>query len=1043
MKRKSDIRIGENNESGEATTCDCRIHSLTMAMQACHGSQNSQICSQSDVGSNQPIMVQIGPGYCHQGFEPLSAVFWMSDEGGGYNADGERSRSGEANDNLDKENECPTSNTQPSSTLTCSQRVLAKRRGRALALQDISNFAYNLDLKFQCVERQWPGVGTNSQSGAENLNYQGADSGVSMNGKSSSRRSQRNSFFASADMMENYSQRQYLADAGSSASQATQSASFSGCARGSRVDFQGPAVSDMPVPIELRYKDLEFCFDRNITSDSGGSGSDSDYTAENGRNGHNLACNHRSNIAEPRKIGPSCSFGYMEEGDAVYKCQYCGAFMWFNEKVGNCKSERSPKFSLCCLRGKVQLPLMTAPPEVLSHLFFDKKTRESKNFHSNIRSYNNMFSFTSMGGRVDHSKNSGGSPYTFVLGGMNYHKIGSLLPSEGSKPVYSQLYIHDTENEVSNRIFAVSKHLKDCSIDDKIVDQIKKVLDEVNPFVKQYRLASSVINNGPHLDVKLRLISGRHHDGRTYNLPSANEVAALIVGDIDMNFSRRDVIVHELSGSLQRIDELHASYLPLQYPILFPKGEDGYRDDIQHCEETISYTKKKKMLSMREYFAYRLMARENEISTVLHAGKLFQQFIVDGYTMIEAQRLLWVRTHQKELRADLYQGLTDALLSGERNAASTGKRIVLPSSFTGGARYMLGNYQDAMALCRYFGYPSIFVTFTCNPTWPEISRYCDGQALLSSNRPDILVRVFQMKLTALMATIKKKKIFGTVLADVYTIEFQKRGLPHAHILLFLSPHDQLTNPSDVDKIISAEIPDKQSNPELHEIVKKFMVHGPCGCFNSKAPCMKDHKCSKYFPKKFVENTVIDDEGYPTYRRRDDGRTIEVKGVPLDNRYIVPYNPTLLLKFQAHINVEKCNQSTAIKYLFKYISKGNDRVIASIYDGNQESNGVRVVDEVQQYYNFRYISACEAAWRIFAFDIHHRYPAVERLSFHLPNQQYVVYSNADDVAEVLDKPRVCESMFLAWMKTNSREDFAKTLTYSEFPQHYVYQRTKRE
>ncbi|XP_028797692.1 uncharacterized protein LOC114753197 [Neltuma alba] len=954
MKRKSDITIAENNESGEATACDCRIHSLTMAMQACHGSQNSRICSQSDVGSNQPRMVQISPGSCHQGFEPLSTVFWMSDEGGGYNADGERSRSGEANDNLDKENECPTSNTQPSSTLTCSQRVLAKRWGRALALQDISNMAYILDLKFQCVERRWPGVGTNSQSGAENLNYQGADSGVNMNGKkkvegkSSSRRSQRNSFFASADMMENYSQRQYLADAGSSASQATQSASFSGCARGSRVDFQGPAVSYMPVPIELQYKDLEFCFDRNITSDSGRSGSDSDYSAENGRNGHNLACNHRSNIAEPRKIGPSCSFGYVDEGDAVYKCQYCGAFMWFNEKVGNC-----------------------------------------------------------------------------------------------SKPVYSQLYIHDTENEVSNRIFAVSKHLKDCSIDDKIVDQIKKVLDEVNPFVKQYRLASSMINNGPHLDVKLRLISGRQHDGRTYNLPSANEVAALIMGDIDMNFSRRDVIVHELSGSLQRIDELHASYLPLQYPILFPKGEDGYRDDIQHREETISYTKKKKMLSMREYFAYRLMARENEISTVLHAGKLFQQFIVDGYTMIEAQRLLWVRTHQKELRVDLYQGLTDALLSGERNAASTGKRIVLPSSFTGGARYMLGNYQDAMALCRYFGYPSIFVTFTCNPAWPEISRYCDGQALLSSNRPDILVRVFQMKLKALMATIKKKKIFGTVLADVYTIEFQKRGLPHAHILLFLSPHDQLTNPSDVDKVISAEIPDKQSNLELHEIVKKFMVHGPYGCFNSKAPCMKDHKCSKYFPKKFVENTVIDDEGYPTYRRRDDGRTIEVKGVPLDNRYIVPYNPTLLLKFQAHINVEKCNQSTAIKYLFKYISKGNDRVIASIYDGNQESNGVRVVDEVQQYYNFRYISACEAAWRIFAFDIHHRYPAVERLSFHLPNQQYVMYSNADDVAEVLDKPRVCESMFLAWMKTNSREDFAKTLTYSEFPQHYVYQRTKRE
>ncbi|XP_028805231.1 uncharacterized protein LOC114760132 [Neltuma alba] len=511
-----------------------------------------------------------------------------------------------------------------------------------------------------------------------------------------------------------------------------------------------------------------------------------------------------------------------------------------------------------------------------------------------------------------------------------------------------------------------------------------------------------------HSNLKLRLISTRNHNGRNYNLPSAPEVAALIIGDVDINFCRRDIIVHELSGYPQRIDELHPSYLALQYPLLFPRGEDGYRDNIEHREETLSKTKKKKMLSMREYFAYRLMFRENEISTLLHAGNLFQQFIVDGYTMIESQRLLWVRTHQKELRAYLYQGLIDALLSGERNASSIGKRVILPSSFTGGARYMLGNYQDAMALCRYFGYPSIFITFTCNPAWPEITRYCDGLSLSSSNRPDILSRVFHMKLKALMSTVKKEKIFGKVLADVYTTEFQKRGLPHAHILLFLDKNDQLKEPTDIDKVISAEIPDRHSNPGLYDLVKRFMVHGPCGHLNRKSPCMKDNKCSKYFPKKFVATTTIDDDGYPTYRRRDDGRTIEVKGIPLDNRFVVPYNSFLLSIFQAHINVEKCNQSSAIKYLFKYISKGHDRVVASIYEGSQEGSSDCTADEIHQYYNFRYISACEAAWRIFAFEIHHRYPAVERLSFHLPNQQYVVYSNNDDVADLIEKPRSCMS-----------------------------------
>ncbi|XP_028799355.1 uncharacterized protein LOC114754711 [Neltuma alba] len=611
----------------------------------------------------------------------------------------------------------------------------------------------------------------------------------------------------------------------------------------------------------------------------------------------------------------------------------------------------------------------------------------------------------------------------------------------GSQPVYSQLYIFDTDNEISNRVAAVSKHQRESTIDRRIVAQIKTQLDEVNPFVQQYRFASQFLSTEHRQNLRLCLMSSRANDGRTYNLPCASEVAALIVGDIDIMFNVRDIIIEEQSGTPQRINELHPAYLPLQYPLLFPYGEDGYRDDIEHREETLPVTKSRKRLSIREFFTYRLMRRENEMSILLHASRLLQQFIVDGYTMIESQRLLWVRTHQKELRADLYQGLSDAVLSGERNASLTGKRIILPSSFTGGARYMLQNYQDAMALCRWAGYPDIFITFTCNPAWPEITRLCQQDKVNPSDRPDILTRVFKMKLRSLMKTLREKKIFGTIRAEVYTIEFQKRGLPHAHILLFLDPNDKINDPDAIDKVISAEIPDKHSSPLLYDLVKKYMIHGPCGAVNPKSPCMKDKKCGKYFPKKFNDNTTIDDDGYPTYRRKNDGRTIEVKGVPLDNRYVVPYNATLLCMFQGHINVEKCNQSTSIKYLFKYISKGNDRVVATIFD--KDNNQEEVIDEIKQYYNCRYISACEASWRMFGFDVHHHFPPVERLSFHLPNQQYVIYSNTDDVAELLEKPRICESQFLAWMKINKDGGLASTLTYAEFPNYYVYQKDKRQ
>ncbi|XP_054781855.1 uncharacterized protein LOC129289058 [Prosopis cineraria] len=726
-------------------------------------------------------------------------------------------------------------------------------------------------------------------------------------------------------------------------------------------------INDQPsrsTGLEIKYKDFQFNYDFNNDEIH----DDSEHS--NGQSGDELDTiqNHNTEDNQKEGIAPE----YIDEGDPTEICIFCGAELWLNERVKKDTFRRTMEFSICCLKGKVVLPTIHPPPPMLERLFFDKKSMHSKDFLANIRQYNNMFSFTSMGGKINHSINSGGGPYSFILSGMNYHMIGSLLPLEGARPVYSQLYIYDTENEVTNRIAAV------------------RCLNEFNPFVKQYRMASSLIKNHAYNELKLCLIGTRQHDGRNYNLPSASEVAALVVGDIDMSFGRRDIIIEELSGSPQRISELHASYLPLQYPILFPFGEDGYRDDIDHREETLTRTKKKKKVSMREYFSYRLMSHQNEVSILLHARRLLQQFIVDGYTMIESQRLLWVRTHQKELRVDLYQGLSDALINGERNASATGRRIILPSSFTGGARYMLQNYQDAMAICR----------------WADIQIY------------------FLLSLAIQ---------HGQKLLEVYTIEFQKRGLPHAHILLFLDKHDKINDSDGVDRVIFAEIPDKHTSPKLYDLVKRFMMHGPCGTSNPKSPCMKDKKCSKYFPKKFNNQTVIDEDGYPTYKRRNDGRDIEVKGIHLDNRFVVPYNSVLLTMFQAHINVEKCNHSTSIKYLFKYISKGNDRVVATIYDNS---------DEIQQYYNCRYISACEGSWRIFGFDIHHRHPSVERLSFHLPNQQPIVYSNTDDVAELLDKPRVCESQFLAWMEMNGNQDLAKTLTYSEFPHHYVYERNKR-
>ncbi|GJZ91429.1 ATP-dependent DNA helicase PIF1-like protein [Tanacetum coccineum] len=151
----------------------------------------------------------------------------------------------------------------------------------------------------------------------------------------------------------------------------------------------------------------------------------------------------------------------------------------------------------------------------------------------------------------------------------------------------------------------------------------------------------------------------------------------------------------------------------------------------------------------------------------------------------------------------------------------------------------------------------LFITVTCNPNWPEISRYMREHNLSSTDRHDVLTRLFKMKLDQLMKDVKELHLFGRTQAVVYTIEFQKRGLPHTHVCLFLHKDDKVPNADQIDKYISAEIPDKDDDPDLYKLVSDFMMHGPCGVDEPNQACMADGKCTKHFPKKFTQRSSVD------------------------------------------------------------------------------------------------------------------------------------------------------------------------------------------
>ena len=343
------------------------------------------------------------------------------------------------------------------------------------------------------------------------------------------------------------------------------------------------------------------------------------------------------------------------------------------------------------------------------------------------------------------------------------------------------------------------------------------------------------------------------------------------------------------------------------------------------------------------------MVRADVANDFFRMGKLLQQYMVDAYTRIEKSRLEYYRLNQKRFRIASYQGLLDHLENqAERLNVPLGSLYILPSTFVGGLRYMRQAYQDAMALVRKFGKPDLFITFTANPSWPEIVCELNGQPYTS--RPDVCVRVFHLKLKAFLSEIIVDQVLGKVVANVRVIEFQMRGLPHCHLIITFDAPDKITTPEQVDEIIWAEIPDKQVWPELHDFVVKNMRH------TCDQRCLNDEgKCKSYFPKPYSDQTIILENGITRYKRRFQPGVVLPNGAVATNQQIVPYNPYFLMRYNCHINFEWCSSIRSVKYLFKYIFKGHD--IA-----DEKIQGQLNHDEIDQFINGRCVSSFESIYR---------------------------------------------------------------------------------
>ena len=577
---------------------------------------------------------------------------------------------------------------------------------------------------------------------------------------------------------------------------------------------------------------------------------------------------------------------------------------------------------------------------------------------------------------TDASPPGSGRPI-FRISGQIYHRTASLYPPQNQPPSFSQLYIYQPEE--ANTIRSKNDVAKKCL--PEVMEVISHTLEQCNPYVFHYKtMHQKILEENERaraagtepLQIRLYLRTGP--DRRRYNTPLHDEVAVLFTGTDGAPDIPPDVLVYPCNEPLRKISIYSPNCDPMSFPMFFPSGEPGWQTNMPHVADHA--TRIRTNITYLQYCTYR-WADRGTFNPLLYGEYLTQQKMVDDYVKVEAQRVAHQRQRQSELRVECLQGLHDHVNNNVNNPNNddhsvAGHPVILPSSFVGSPRNMSESYQDAMAMIRVLGKPDLFITFTCNSHWPEIiNNLKPGQ--IPENRPDLIARVFKLYLTEFFKDMNNRYILGKTGSHIHVIEFQKRGLPHAHILIHFAEESKLKNAEDIDSVVSAEIPDPDLYPHLYHLVTTQMMHGPCGVLNPKNICMDQGSCTKDFPKEFSEQTTLSPNSYPKYKRSDNGRSVLVRGKPLDNRWVVPYNPYIIAKYGVHINVEACTSIGSVKYLYKYVYKGHDCADVEISS-----------DEIKQYINTRYVSAPEAAWRLFEYRMQARSHTVEKLSVHLPD-----------------------------------------------------------
>lgn len=560
--------------------------------------------------------------------------------------------------------------------------------------------------------------------------------------------------------------------------------------------------------------------------------------------------------------------------------------------------------------------------------------RYSPDISHRSRTINNLFAMTAIGVTGGFLHPSGLS--NVIVTGRTYHRLLDVRSGNHSL----RWFLYDVEGHQRQGLA--------CHLPAWWISMFKDQLQEINPFVNRIQAAAKQ--------------AGEESFEVTLEQPAAvGEVAAIVnASNLQTVNARAVTYCGKGDNNHQYLSILSPFYEPLQYPLLFPHGTLGWQPSLSKPRRTQIQWYRARILGEPRFAMF---------------SRVAQEYMVDMYSRVEEERINFIRqgrARQLQARRCAWEPCND----NESVTETQEWQNRLPSSFLGSRAWCSNQVADSLALCRCFGRPSLFVTMTTNPRWPEILEVL-GKGQNASDLPQIVVRVFKAKMRRLIKLLESGS--GGFLYLIYVVEFQKRGLPHCHILIKLKHEPSL---EAVDGLVVAEMPDAHEDAQLHDIIQRCNLHPTTHLLHANSRCNRGGKCIYDFPQTLRTISSVDEHGRMHLRRRHQ-----------DDRWVVSYIPRLSREMNCHIHVDVCSNVNVVMYLYKYLFKGVDYARARLQErdsngrsGLHDDSAKETEDELTDYVNCRYLSSSEAMYRILGMNITKKQPAVVALAVHLPNRQ---------------------------------------------------------